>query len=316
MKTLKSILIRMGQVALVLLGATFLVSVLVRQLPGDIAYMINPTASAAERASIRNELGLDRNYFVSYWMWLSQILRGDFGFFIFGGKVLPVIKSAVPPTLQLIFYTQIVALAVAIPLGITSAYKQGTRFDRFISTTLFSLVSIPNFGIGLILSVLVGVKLGIVPPSGYGRISDGLLQHFKFMLLPVMTLAIAPISSYTRLLRSEMISTMREDYVTLAKSKGISNVRILFRHVLRPSSITLMTSAALSMGGLIGGALVIEIIYVIPGMGTQLAKAIATREFLAIQSYVVIVAAFYLVFNSTVDILITFVDPRTRNRHA
>lgn len=316
MKKIRPILRRLSQVCLVLIGATFLVSVLIRQLPGDVALLINPAASQAERASLRHELGIDQNYFSAYWMWLSRMLHGDFGFFIFGGKVLPVLKTAIPPTLQLIFYTQIVALTVAIPLGITSAYKQGTRFDRLTSTTLFSISSIPNFGIGLILSLLIGVKIGILPPSGYRPISDGFLQHFRLMALPVMTLAVAPISTYTRLLRAEMITSLREDYVLLAMSKGLSDRRILLRHVLRPSCTTLMTSAALSMGGLIGGALVIEIIFVIPGMGTQLAKAIATREFIAIQTYVAFIALFYVTFNSVVDILIGVVDPRTRNRRA
>ncbi len=316
MKKIRPILLRLSQVCLVLIGATFLVSVLIRQLPGDVALLINPAASQAERVSLRQELGLDRNYFSAYWMWLSRMLQGDFGFFIFGGKVLPVLKTAIPPTLQLIFYTQIVALTIAIPLGITSAYKQGTRFDRTISTTLFSVSSIPNFGIGLILSLLIGVKIGILPPSGYRPISDGFLQHSRLMVLPVMTLAIAPISTYTRLLRAEMIAALREDYVLLAMSKGLSDRRILLRHVLRPSCTTLMTSAALSMGGLIGGALVIEIIFVIPGMGTQLAKAIGTREFIAIQTYVAFIALFYVTFNSVVDILIGVVDPRTRNRRA
>ena len=316
MKKAQSLLIRFSQVALVLLGATFLVSILIRQLPGDVSLLINPVASEAERASLRHELGLDRNYFSAYWMWLSRMFQGDFGFFIFGGKVLPVLKTAIPPTLQLIFYTQIVALTVAVPLGVTSAYKQGTRFDRFTSTTLFSLSSIPNFGIGLILSLIIGVKIGILPPSGYKPISEGLLDHFRLMVLPVLTLAIAPISTYTRLLRAEMIGALREDYVLLALSKGLSDRRILLRHVLRPSCTTLMTSAALSMGGLIGGALVIEIIFVIPGMGTQLAKAIGMREFLAIQTYVAFIALFYITFNSIIDVLIGVVDPRTRNRRA
>ncbi len=316
MKKLINILTRLSRVALILMGATFLVSILVRQLPGDVALLINPVASAAERDAIRHELGLDRNYFSAYLMWLSQILRGDFGIFIFGGKVFPVIKSAIPATLQLIFYTQILALVIAIPLGVLSAFKQGTRFDKLTSTSLFSLASFPNFGIGLILAVVVGANLGIVPPSGYIRITEDLSQHFKLMFLPVLTLAVGPIATYTRLLRAEVIATLREDYVLLAKSKGISDKRILFRHVLRPSSTTLMTSAALSMGNLIGGALIIEIIFVIPGLGTQLAKAIGTREFFAIQSYVAIIAVFFLIFNSVVDSLINAVDPRTRNRRA
>jgi peptide/nickel transport system permease protein len=158
------------------------------------------------------------------------------------------------------------------------------------------------------------VKLGWLPPLGYVSPSEDIVEHIKTMILPVLSLAIPTIATYSRLLRSDVIATLREDYVTMAASKGLSNRRILFTHVLRPSSTTLFTSAALNMGALIGGTLVIEQIFSIPGLGSEIGIAIFSRQFFALQSYIALIAVGYVVFNGIIDVILGFVDPRTRER--
>ncbi|NQW67691.1 MAG: ABC transporter permease [Acidimicrobiaceae bacterium] len=211
-------------------------------------------------------------------------------------------------------YTQIVALAAAIALGVWSAYRVGRRADKVISNVLFVFSSIPGFAIALVLVLIIGVRLQWLPTLDYQPYSAGVWEHFKHMIMPVLSLSIGLIASYTRLLRADMIATLREDYITMAASKGLSDRRILWRHAFRPSSVTLFTSAALNMGGLIGGAIVIETIFATYGVGFEVFAAISGRQYIALQSLVGLISIFYVLFNVIVDFAVGFVDPRTRDR--
>ncbi len=303
--------------AVVVLLATFFISWLIRQIPGSAIDFIAPFASEQQRAEIATALGLDRSMISAYWEWLSGFVRGDFGdFLLTSGSVGTRLGEVIPVSLLLMLYVQLVALGIGIPLGLYTAYRANSRVDAYTRATLFSLSSIPNFGTAIILAILVGVKLNLVPPAGYVYFTDSIGGHFQSMLLPVIALAIAPLTSYTNLMRSEVLATLREDYITLAASKGLKPRRILFRHGIRPSITPIMTSAALSMSALIGGALVIEIIFVIPGLGTLLQRCIFTKEYGALQTIVAIIAVFYVFFNTIVDALINIVDPRTRGTRA
>ena len=262
-------------------------------------------------------MGFDKGPIGYYLQWLGNFVQGDFGKIYFSGgteEVSDHLKEAMPRSLLLMIYTQILALAVAIPLGVLSAYRAGRRADKIISNSLFALQSVPGFAIALILVIFLGVKFGWLPTLGYAPISDGIWEHSKHMIMPVISLSLGLIATYTRLLRADMITALREDYVTMAASKGLSDSRILWRHVLRPSSMTLMTSAALSMGGLIGGAIVIESIFATYGVGFEIFAAISGRQYIALQSSVAVIALFYVFFNLVVDIASGFVDPRTRDR--
>jgi peptide/nickel transport system permease protein len=297
--------------------ATFLLSLLMWMLPGDPAALLVPNGVQAVRDGIRHETGLDRGVFGYYWHWLSHMLTGDFGkYYLNGGyrSVSSVLKRCLPPSLYLILYSQIVALTLAIPLGLISAYKEGSRFDRYASAILFTSVSVPGFALALILSLIFAVQLGWVDPIGYASPFGHPWQHFKLMVLPVTSLAVGLTSSYTRLLRTDVIATLKEDYVTMAASKGISNRRVLWKHVFRPSSTTLLTSAALNMGGLIGGTIIVETIFVIPGIGYEIAYSIGSRQVIAMQTLIALVSFAYVFFNTTVDLLTNITDPRTRER--
>jgi peptide/nickel transport system permease protein len=290
-----------------------------RLLPGDPAQIMVPNSPIEVRDQIAKETGLDRGVFGYYWQWFSGLFRGDFGkYYLNGGyrSLSEVIAKTLPVTLLLIIYAQIVALVLAIPLGLLSAYKEGKRFDRITSAILFTTVSFPGFALALIFSLIFAVKLGWVDPIGYVSPSENFGEHLKLMVLPVMSLAIGLTSGYTRLLRTDVISTLKEDYVTMAASKGISNRRVLWRHVFRPSSTTLLTSAALNMGGLIGGTIVIETIFVIPGIGFEIFYSIGARQVVAMQTLIALISIGYVFFNSMIDVITSIIDPRTRERRA
>ena len=308
---------RIAQLLIVLLLVTFGVSLLLRLLPVDLATILLPVASEEERVALRAELGFDKGPIGYYLQWLGNFVQGDFGKIYFSGgteEVSDHLKEAMPRSLLLMISTQILALVIAVPLGVLSAYRSGRRADKIISNSLFALQSVPGFAIALILVIFLGVKFGWLPTLGYAPISDGIWEHSKHMIMPVISLSLGLIATYTRLLRADMITALREDYVTMAASKGLSDSRILWRHVLRPSSMTLMTSAALSMGGLIGGAIVIESIFATYGVGFEIFAAISGRQYIALQSSVAVIALFYVFFNLVVDIASGFVDPRTRDR--
>jgi len=302
-----------------LVGATFLLSLIVRLLPGGPADFYTNAFSEEGRLAQIKELGLDRNVFSSYAHWIFDLIRGDFGpFFMTGGSTRPtslIIAQSVPRSLLIMLYVQIVSLTIAIPLGLITAYRADKAIDRVISTGLFAGSAIPGFALALSLGYYFGVRLQLLPTIGYVPIADGLGEHFKHLILPVASLSIPLCASYARILRAEIISTLRQDYVTMAVSKGISNSRVLVKHVLRPSSTSLITTASLNMGGLIGGTVIIDQIFGIGGLGQQLTYAIFARQYIALQSYVALIAIAFILFTVLADLLIGVVDPRTRNRH-
>ena len=306
------------RVIIVLVLVTFGVTVIVRLLPGDPVTTLLPFGTPEQHAVLRKELGLDVNIFHYYVRWLWDFVRGDFGQTYTtvadgGVQVRDQIALTLPRTLFLMGYTIVFSLIVSIPLGILLAYKADTRLDKTVSNVLFGFASIPNFGIGLGLAYLLGVKFNLLNPVGYVPMTENVAEHFKSMIMPVLALSIGLISTFTRLLRTDTIATLKEDFVTMASSKGLSNKWILWRHVLRPSSLTLLTSAALNMGALIGGAVVVESVFAFDGLGTLIAYSINFRQYLAIQSLIALVAVSYILFNLIVDVLYGIVDPRVRS---
>jgi peptide/nickel transport system permease protein len=314
------------QLSVVLLLVTFFTAVLLSLVPGDVTNTLAPVSTPQQRADLRHELKLDRPVYVKYADWVDGLVHGDLGCY-YGtsgyttaaqcpDKVADRVKDALPISLTLMFYAQVLALIIAIPLGVATAYRAGSIFDKSVNTVAFALLAIPNFVLALVLAYYVGVKLGWVSPTGYVDFGQDPVEHFKQLALPTISLAVGQIAVYMRLLRSDMIATLQEDFVTMARAKGLSPARILWRHALRPSSLTLLTVAGLNVGTLIGGAVVIENIFVIHGMGFLVADAIARRQYVALQSYVAILALGYVAMNFLVDILYAVLDPRIRHARA
>ena len=307
---------RLGQFALVLFLVTVFTALLVSLVPGDPAEVIIPFGAESDREALRDELGLNDPLHERYFSWLGDFVTGDLGNYYRQSITEPVmdrVSEAAPVSLSLVFYAQVLALVIAIPLGVITAQRAGTKLDKFTNTTAFAMLAVPNFVLGLLLSYIVGVELGWLPPQGYVRITEDVGDHFRSIIMPAISLAAGQIAVYMRLLRTDMVATLQEDFILMAKSKGLTNRRVLWRHALRPSSLTLLTVAGLNVGTLIGGALIIEIIFTLPGIGTLIFQAISERQYVAIQSLVALIAIGYVIVNALVDVLYTTLDPRIRN---
>jgi peptide/nickel transport system permease protein len=292
------------------------VALLTSMLPGDPVDAIAGFASPEQKDALREDLGLDDPVPVQYARWIGDFVTGDLGgyYSITGERpVMDRVSDSLPVSLQLMVYAQILALIIAIPAGVITAYRAGTRTDRTANATAFGMLAVPNFALALVLAYYVGVQAEWLPVSGYVAPEDDLLEHIRRMALPTISLAVAQIAVYMRLLRSDMIATLQEDFITMAKSKGLSPRRVLWRHALRPSSLTLLTVAGLNVGTLIGGVVVVEVIFSLPGMGLLLYEAINARQYIALQSLVAIVAVGYVIINFLVDVLYVVLDPRIRH---
>jgi peptide/nickel transport system permease protein len=324
---------RLLQLVVVVVLATLFTFSLLRLFPGDIADAVLPLGTKQQKEQFRKDNGLDKPFFEQYGTWLSNLLQGDLGKdYQSNTPVADKLEKALPVSLQLMLYAQILALLAAIPLGVFTAYRANTKTDRALNAGAFALLALPSFVLALALAYFVGVKwqpdipwLGQIPVTGYepgwleplfGQSSGDIGHHFATLLLPSIALAAGLIAVYMRLLRSDMIATLQENYITMARAKGLSDSRILWRHALRPSSLTLLTVAGLNFGTLIGGAVAVEVIFGVPGMGTLIYQAINARQFVELQSYIAIIAIGYVLLNFVIDALYVVLDPRIRRAHA
>jgi peptide/nickel transport system permease protein len=324
---------RLIQLVVVVILSTLFAFALLRLFPGDAADAVIPYGSRAQKAQFRADNGLDKPFFEQYATWLGNLAQGDFGKdYQSNTPVADKLQTALPVSLQLMLYAQVIALVIAVPLGVFTAYRAGTKTDASINAGAFALLALPSFVLALALAYWVGVKwqpdlpvLGRIPVTGYepgwleavfGAPTGDLARHFATMLLPAIALAAGLVAVYMRLLRSDMIATLQENYITMARAKGLSDKRILWRHALRPSSLTLLTVAGLNFGTLIGGAVAVEVIFQIPGIGTLIYQAISARQIVELQSYIAIIAVGYVLINFTIDALYVVLDPRIRRARA
>jgi len=314
-------LLRRGiQLVVVLVFVSFFSFSLISLVPGDPVVAIVGFASPAQLSQVRHQIGLDRPFLVQYFHWLGGFLHGNLGQIYSGptgrSAVSTSVAQSLPVTLELMAIAMVLTVVIALPLGILSAYRSGTLTDKVISATAFGSIAMPDFALAIILSYWVGVKLGWLPTSGYVHPTQSLSGNLKSLALPAISLAVGQTAAYMRLLRSDMIATLQEDYILMAKSKGIPTRRILWRHALRPSSLTLLTVAGLNIGALIGGTVVVENLFRVPGMGLLLFSAIFGRQFVELQSIVAVIAVGYVLVNVAVDVLYTILDPRIRDARA
>lgn len=305
---------RLRRLTIVMLAVTFLTFILVNVLPGDVAYDIaGQDASEEEVQAIRADLGLDRPVAVRYVHWLGGILTGEWGSsFRTGEPVLQAILSRFPVSLELMMVAQFFAICLAVPLGVISAYRSGTRVDRTIGAIAFASVSMPAFMMAILLIFLCALYLGILPATGYEPFSNGIWANLRAMILPALSFALAEWTILMRTLRAEMIGVLQEDYIALARAKGMPDWHILLVHALRPSSFSLITLMGLQVGNLIGGSIIIESIFGIPGVGRLLINAVYARDFIIIQGCVTFIAVAYVLANFLVDMTYALLDPRVR----
>lgn len=310
---------RLLQLTVVFVAVTFFTVLLISMVPGKPEVVVIPFDDQEEtqRTKFREDNNLNEPLVTQWFLWAKDFVQGDFGNYYTSTGTSPVsdrIGAALPVSLLLILYVQVFSLAVAIPLAVWAAYRSGTRQDKLLNAGAFGCISLPGFAVVLILTYVLGVNLELIPTEGYVRISQDPYEHFRSMVAPVLALSLGQIAVYMRLLRSDLVSTLQEDFILMAKAKGISNSRVLWRHALRPSSLTLLTVAGLSMGNLIGGALVIEALLRIPGMGSVIGEAVLKRQYVALQSSVALIAIFFVLLNFLIDYLYSVLDPRIRER--
>ena len=299
-----------------LLVVSFLTFLLVNLLPGDAINALIPIEAQQDQeyvAQVRAEWGLDDPMLVRYGKWLGDAVRGDLGDSIVTSRaVSSEIVHRIPVTGELMIVTVIFSVLLAVPLGVMSAYREGSRLDQIISGGAQFALSVPGFVAGLLFIYVFAMKLGWFPATGWTRISNSISGNLMTVTLPALSLSVIEVAVYTRVVRSDLVTTLKEDYILSARSKGLKDGFILFRHALRPSSLTLITVVGLNIGLLLGGTVVVEFLFALPGLGKRLLDAIFQRDFMMVQGITVFVAMVYVVVNTLVDLVYLVFDPRIR----
>ena len=301
----------------VVLGVSLLTFMVAALLPGDLALAILGDQATPENvAALRAKLGLDLPGWQRYLLWLGNVAGGDLGQSARTGEtVWQAIANRLPVSLELMLLAQLGALVIGVPLGILCAAKANTTLDRALAGGAFAMLSMPPFMLAILLIFAFSVWLGILPATGYTPFAQDPVANLVSMALPAGALALVEWPALMRVLRSDMITTLQEDFIAMAKAKGLKRGRILFLHALKPSSLPLVTVIGLNVGRLIGGAVIIETIFALPGLGRLLVEAIYTRDFIVLQGGVLFVAVAYVLINFLVDLLYAVLDPRIRRGH-
>jgi peptide/nickel transport system permease protein len=315
---MRYVLRRLAQTIFVVVVVTFLTSIALRFLPGGteviVALKTGPGASKEQAQAILKDLGLDQPWYSQYFTWMKHFVTGDWGVtFQTNQSIATEVKRALPISTYLMIYGQLVALALAVPTAVWSAYKQNSRFDRAATTSAFAMLSMPNFIVAPILILLFSVNTKFIKyPSIYRSLTDDPVAHFKAFVLPTLTIAIPLYAGYMRVLRSDMIGTLQNDFITTARAKGVGTGHLLFKHALRPSLFSIVTSAAVNIGALMGGVVIVEQFFLLNGMGRLTVESIFRREYPTVQYSVVILALIYIFINFFVDLAYAWIDPRVR----
>ncbi len=306
----KQVISRLLQIVVVLLGISFITFLLIYISPGDpVRHMLTATGTMPSEElvqSIREEMGLNDPVLVQYFRWLVNCLHGDFGeSYTLGKPVVTLVAARLWPTLRLTIMATVLLILIAVPLGVLSAVYQNTWVDYLVRGLTFFGVSLPNFWVGLLLMLVFCVKLNLLPVVS----SAG---DFKSMILPAVTLAIAMSAKYTRQVRTAVLDELSSDYVIGAQARGIKFSKILWRHVFPNSLLPIITMLGMSIGSLLGGTSVVEVIFSYPGLGNLAVTAITSCDYYLIQGYVLWISITYMLINLVVDFSYYLVDPRMR----
>lgn len=302
------------QFVLLLFMVSAAVFLLLELIPGNpIDAILPPDATPAQIAAAQEMYGLDDPLPQRYLEWVGGVFHGDFGTsFQTGLPVGEILFERLPISLEIALLAVIVALAVSVPLGIWSAYRPGGLVDRVTTILTSGLLATPSFVLGIVLVFVFAVTLDLVPPLGWVPFSEDPIEHVTRMILPVLTLAASEMVLFTRLLKGDMMATLQQDHVLSARARGLPTWRILARHSLKQSSFSLVTVSGIVIGRLIGGTVLIEAIFSIPGLGTMAINGIHSRDYVVVQAVVLVCAVGYLFINAMVDLTYPLLDPRVR----
>ena len=290
------------------------VFLLLRLTAGDPAAIIaGDNATAQDVAEIREKLGLNQPIAGQFVIWIGKTLRGDLGeSFFFKKTVAELIAQRLEPTLALSVCTLILAVAMAVPLGVVAAWKRGSWIDRFVMGLSVLGFSVPVFVIGYALMYLFAIQLAWLPVQGYQRIADGFGGFIQRLILPSFTLAIIYVALVARITRASVLEVLGADHVRTARAKGLADLPVLLRHVLRNAAVPIVTVIGLGVALLIGGVVVTESVFSIPGLGRLTVDAVLARDYPTVQGVVLLFSAVYVLINLLVDLTYTFLDPRIR----
>lgn len=296
------------------LAITFLVFSMMQFIPGDpIFLLLGDMYDQRQADELRREHGLDKPLVVQYAWWLARLVQGDWGRSIFTHRpVLDDIVYRIPISLELIVLSMLLALLIAVPAGVISAIRPYTALDYSVMTLAMVGVSMPDFFLGILLFLLFSLTLGWLPVQGYVPMADGVINHFSHLILPAVALGLARCAILTRLIRASMLEVVKLDYVTTARAKGVVEFLVVNKHALKNALIPTITVLGLQIGFLIGGAIVIEAVFGIPGLGTFGVQGITKRDYQQVQGFILIVALMFVFSNLLVDISYAYFDPRIR----
>ncbi|GIX48596.1 MAG: ABC transporter permease [Candidatus Tectimicrobiota bacterium] len=305
---------RLLYAVLVMWGVATLVFFMLRAIPGDpVSVMLGPEATPEAVAQLRHNLGLDRPFYVQYVFWLWNLGRGDLGRSIVNGeRVLVLLGQAAPRTFAIAVLALAISLAVALPAGIVSALKKHTFPDHVATVVAFLGLSMPNFWLGIVLILVFAVKLGWLPALGYVPLSEGFWPWLRHLLLPAFTSGTAFAAIIMRMTRSAMLEVLHAPYISTARAKGLRERVVILKHALKNALIPVITVIGIAFSLLLVGAVVVEEVFAIQGLGRTLVRSIINRDFPVVQGAILLIAGIFVGMNLLVDILYTYINPRIR----
>jgi peptide/nickel transport system permease protein len=287
---------------------------MLRLTPGDPAAIIaGAAATSQDIVDIRARLGLDRSIVAQFFVWIGHVLTGDFGeSFFFKKQVAALIADRVGPTIALAITTIVLSVLIAVPLGVVAAWKQGTWIDRLVMGFSVLGFSVPVFVIGYLLIYIFAIELSWLPVQGYQPIGDGFWGFLQHLILPSLTLSVIYIALIARMTRTSVLEVLNEDYIRTARAKGLPDRVVLMKHALRNAAVPIVTIIGIGVALLIGGVVVTESVFSIPGLGRLTVDAVLARDYPTVQAVILLFSAVYVLLNLAVDVAYTFLDPRIR----
>lgn len=296
------------------LGVTIIVFLMMHFIPGDpVALLLGDYYTEATAAAIRAQYGLDKPLHIQYFLWLKRLFVGDWGSSIIANRpIFDDLMRRLPITLELIILSMAFALLIAIPAGVIAALRPYSWRDYGAMTTALIGVSVPEFFMGILLILFFSLLWGILPAVGYVPLTESLWGNLQHMILPAVTLGLARAALLTRLVRASMMEVIRLDYITTARAKGVREWAVVLKHALKNALIPTVTVLGLQVGFLIGGAIIVETVFSVPGVGSFGISAISLRDYPQVQAFVLLFALGFVLINLIVDVLYAFLDPRIK----
>ena len=301
----------------VLFIMTTFIFIIMRAVPGDVVtlQLANSGATAEQMDALKAEMGLDKSVLGQLVDWASDAVKGDLGNSLWSGKeVSQIILERLPVTIQLAIMSIVLAIIIGIPIGVISAVKQNTFIDHFLKVISIGGLSIPNFWLGLILLTVLSLALNWIPPLGYQSFAENPFVNMQQMFLPAICLAITLSASIVRMTRSAVLEVLHSEFIRTVRAKGAKEGIVIFKHALRNSLVSVITLIGLQIGYLLGGTVVLESIFALPGLGSLIFESVLVRDYPIVQSTVLVFGAMFLLVNLIVDVMYGWIDPRIRTK--